>query len=253
VAEESHKGAARERLEAQLRDLLALSARQENLIDGLRQALREARGARQIRPDLLSRLESAVAAFAKTCMAVGETYGELGQWAEGAAWARKVLALAWDEESRADASLMLAVMLERSGWYGEAFEAFRFALEQGLDDVRLAAGANVGAANSLLELGRAKDAEIFCHAALGLRPNDPTAIFTLTRCLLLQGQWEPAVRCLIDACEAGIAGSELQLYGLMDHFQSIPDADVYMPEVKALFDGFREKAARRASQRRSDA
>lgn len=220
----------------------------------LREAIARSGGPAHVAsPAMLSRLEDAVAALAKTCTAVGEIYGELGQWEEGAAWAKKVLAMAWDEESRSEASLMLAVMLQRSGWYSEAFEAFRATLAHGLDDPRLAAGANVGAADCLLELGRAPEAEPYCHAALGLRPNDPAAIFILARCLLLQGAWEPAVRCLVDAAEAGVPGADLQVYGLMDRFRSIPEAEIYLPEVKALFEGFRQGVARRSATRRSDA
>ena len=253
-AELEQPSPARKRLEAALLDLLALAERQEQVVATLREAIAGSGGPAHVAsPVMLSRLEDAVAALAKTCTAVGEIYGELGSWVEGAAWAKKVLAMAWDEESRSEASLMLAVMLQRSGWYSEAFEAFRAALAHGLDDPRLAAGAHVGAADCLLELGRAPEAEPFCHGALGLRPNDPAAIFVLARCLLLQGAWEPAVRCLVDAAEAGVPGADLQVYGLMDRFRSIPEAEIYLPEVKALFEDFRRRVARRSAARRSDA
>jgi tetratricopeptide (TPR) repeat protein len=244
----------RGRLEAALSDLIALAQRQESAVATLRLAIARSGGPAHVAsPAMLSRLEDAVAAFAKTCAAVAEIYGELDEWEKGSAWARKVLAMASDAESRAEASLMLAVTLQRSGWYPEALEAFRAALAQGLEDPRLASGANEGAADCLLEMGRASEAEPYCHAALGLCPNDPSAIFTLARCLLLQGAWEPAVRCLVDAAEAGVPGADLQVYGLMDRFGSLPEAEFYFPEVKALFETFLQRTARLAAGRRSDA
>ncbi len=254
VAGAQVNGPEQARLQSALADLFALAGRQERAVAALREAISRSGGPAHVAsPAMLSRLEDAVAALAKTCTAVGEICGELGAWEEGASWARKVLDMAWDEESRAEASLMLAVMLQRSGWHGEAFEAFRAALAHGLDDPRLAVGANVGAADCLLELGRAPEAEPYCHAALGLRPNDPAAIFVLARCLLLQEAWEPAVRCLVDAAEAGVPGADLQVYGLLDRFRSIPEAEFYFPEVKVLFEGFLKRVARRTAGRRSDA
>lgn len=251
-------GAARSprhaRLESELAGLLGTAERQEGAVLQLREAIRLAgAGGRPVDPGLLEMLEEETRSLAKTWTATSEVFGELGRWGEGAAWARRVRDLAWDEESRADATLMLAVMLERSDWPEEALQAFRSALDHGLDDPRLVAGASIGAADCLLALDRPREAEAYCHAALAVDPDGSTALFALVRCLVRQGEWEAAARCLVGACDRDVPGAPLMLYGLMDHVQSLPDWDVYMPELKALFDDFRARVAARANAIRPDA
>lgn len=242
------------RLESELAGLLATAERQEGAVLQLREAIRLAgAGGRPVDSGLLEMLEEETRSLAKTWTAASEVYGELGRWEEGAAWARRVRDLAWDEESRADATLMLAVMLERSDWPAEALQAFQWALAHGLGDPRLVAGASIGAADCLLALDRPREAEAFCHAALAAEPDNSTALFALVRCLIRQGEWEAAARCLVGACDREVPGASLMLYGLMDHVQSLPGWNVFMPELKALFDDFRARAAERARTTPPDA